>query len=114
MLEIPSVQQAPIDFTQVVQIGIVVRHCGIRMLIGKHERNMKLRYSDQRRDDDQNLFIRNLTYVISRVDVEHHDRKRREIEGHIIAQSTSWANSDSSMISLSDQIDIADVAIIGI
>src|ERR1035438_8692439 len=52
--------------------------------------------------------------IVPRVNVVHHDRKRSEIKGHIVAQSTSVTNPDPPVIPLPNQIDVANVAVIWI
>lgn len=84
------------------------------MLIGEYERDMKLLDSHQRRYKDENLLVWYTGHVVARVDVVHHDRKRGEIERYIVAQCAAGANPDPAVISLSDEIDIADVAVIRI
>jgi hypothetical protein len=48
------------------------------------------------------------------VDVVHHDRKRREIEGDVVVQGSQGTNLDIPVRSFPDQVDVADISIIRI
>ena len=45
------------------------------------------------------------------MDVEQHDRIRREVEGHVIGESSPRPTRNDAASSLADQINIANVAI---
>ena len=48
MLEIPSVQQGRIYFTQVTHVDVLIRRRGIRVLFSEQEWNLNLYYPDLR------------------------------------------------------------------
>ena len=84
------------------------------MLVGKYERDPQLRDSEQRRNEDQYLLIRHLRDVISGMDVVHHDREWREIEGDLVVQGSQGTNLDIAVRSSPDQIHVADISILRI
>jgi len=115
MLEVSAGQQRSVDLVQLRQIGEVSRHGCIRMLIGKYERDVELRYLMERGHEYEYLFIRHARDApVPRHDVEHHDRKRGEIKGDVVAQRSPRSDSDNAAGALVDQLYIADISMIWI
>lgn len=49
-------------------------------------------------------------HAIAGMDVVHHNRKRREIERHVVTEGPTWSNWNRSGIALPNQIRAADIA----
>lgn len=107
--KIPRLEKRPVNFVEVGKIIEIICRDWIGMLIGENEWDTLFLDRMQGTHHHQNLAIWYMRDAVTGMDVVHHDREGREIEGNVVAKSPTWINWHPSMMSAINQIRAADV-----
>jgi len=100
-LEVASLNDRSIDLAEICQVAVVVCPIGVGMGSRVDKRKAHLLNAVQARDQNHDLIIAALLNTPPRVDVFHHHREGREIEGHVVGQHPSRSYGDVAVRRLS-------------